>query len=72
MTQELKYVSPEEDVSLVRIDQVYESLRFNDYLAQNGIGEIVDNSIEARAANIEVRFTVEKAQKTGKKKGWGT
>lgn len=68
MTQELKYVSPEEDVSLVRIDQVYESLRFNDYLAQNGIGEIVDNSIEARAANIEVRFTVEKAQKTGKKK----
>ena len=55
-------------VELIRIDRMYESLRFNDYSAQNGLGEIVDNSVEAGAANIAVRFTTEKIRKSGKKR----
>lgn len=55
-------------VALIRIDRMYESLRYNDYSAQNGLGEIVDNSVEAGAAHIAVMVTVEKARKPGKKK----
>lgn len=55
-------------VALIRVDRMYESLRYNDYSAQNGLGEIVDNSIEAGAATIEVKFTIEKVRKPGKKK----
>jgi hypothetical protein len=47
---------------------VYESLRYNDYSAQNSLGEIIDNSIEAEVAKIEVKFTTEKIQKAGKRK----
>lgn len=60
--------SSESDVSLIRIDRVYESLRYNDYSAQNGLGEIVDNSVEAGSSNIAVRLTVEKLPNQGRKK----
>ena len=43
--------------SLINISQVYESLRYNDYSVENGLGEIVDNSVEAGASEIRVYFT---------------
>lgn len=52
-------------VELIRVDRMYESLRYNDFSAQNGLGEIVDNSVEAGAANIELRLTEEKVRKPG-------
>ena len=55
-------------VALIRVDRMYESLRYNDYSAQNGLGEIVDNSVEAGAAHIAVMVTVEKVRKPEKKK----
>lgn len=55
-------------VALIRVDRMYESLRYNDYSAQNGLGEIVDNSVEAKAAHINVVVTVEKMRKPGRKK----
>ena len=55
-------------VALIRVDRMYESLRYNDYSPQNGLGEIVDNSVEAGAARIDVMVTVEKVRKEGKKK----
>ena len=55
-------------VALIRVDRMYESLRYNDYSPQNGLGEIVDNSVEAGAAHIDVAVTVEKMRKPGKKK----
>lgn len=60
--------TPSPPIPLIRVDRMYESLRYNDYSAQNGLGEIVDNSIEAGAANIEVKFAVEKILKPGKRK----
>lgn len=59
---------PTPSVALIRVDRMYESLRYNDYSAQNGLGEIVDNSVEAGAAHITVMVTVEKVRKPGKKK----
>ena len=55
-------------VALIRVDRMYESLRYNDYSAQNGLGEIVDNSVEAGAAHVDVIVTVEKVRKPEKKK----
>ena len=55
-------------VSLIRVDRMYESLRYNDYSAQNGLGEIVDNSVEAKPNWIEVFVTTDKVQKPGKRK----
>ena len=55
-------------VALIRVDRMYESLRYNDYSPQNGLGEIVDNSVEAGAAHITVMVTVGKVRKPGKKK----
>ena len=55
-------------VALIRMSKIYESLRYNDYSAENGLGEIVDNSIEARAANIYVDLTIKKVKKPEKKK----
>lgn len=55
-------------VALIRVDRMYESLRYNDYSPQNGLGEIVDNAVEAQAAHINVMVTVEKLRKTEKKK----
>lgn len=55
-------------VALIRVDRMYESLRYNDYSAQNGLGEIIDNSVEAGAAHVNVLVTVEKVRKPEKKK----
>lgn len=59
---------PSSSVALIRVDRMYESLRYNDYSAQNGLGEIIDNSVEAKAAHINVVVTVDKVRKPGKKK----
>lgn len=48
---------------LIRVDRMYESLRYNDYSTENGLGEIVDNAIEAGAANISVELKKEKVLK---------
>lgn len=48
---------------LIRIDRIYESLRYNDYSTENGLGEIVDNAIEAGAANISIEIKKEKVLK---------
>ena len=58
----------EQAVDLIRVDRMYESLRYNDYSAQNGLGEIVDNSVEAGAAHIDVLVTVEKVRKPEKRR----
>lgn len=62
----LKKTTP--GVALIRISKIYESLRYNEYSAENGLGEIVDNSIEARAANIHVDLTIQKVKKADKKR----
>lgn len=54
------------DNALINISQVYESLRYNDYSVENGLGEIVDNSVEAGASEIRVYFT-KKVKRIGKK-----
>lgn len=61
-------IQQDTSVALIRVDRMYESLRYNDYSPQNGLGEIVDNSVEAGAAHIEVMVAVEKVRKPGKKK----
>ena len=55
-----------QDNALINISQVYESLRYNDYSVENGLGEIVDNSVEAGASEIRVYF-VKKTRRVGKK-----
>ncbi len=71
---EREYPMPQEEtmqdssVALIRVDRMYESLRYNDYSAQNGLGEIVDNSVEAGAANIHVKLTVDKVKRPEKKR----
>lgn len=55
-------------VALIRVDRMYESLRYNDYSATNGLGEIVDNAVEAGAAHIEVFTKIEKVRRPDKKK----
>ena len=54
------------DNALINISQVYESLRYNDYSVENGLGEIVDNSVEAGASEIRVYFK-KKVKHIGKK-----
>lgn len=54
------------DNALINISQVFESLRYNDYSVENGLGEIVDNSVEAGASEIRVYFT-KKIKRIGKK-----
>lgn len=46
------------DNALINISQVYESLRYNDYSVENGLGEIVDNSVEAGAS--EIRYILQR------------
>ena len=55
-----------QDNALINISQVYESLRYNDYSVENGLGEIVDNSVEAGASEIRVYFA-KKTRRVGKK-----
>lgn len=45
---------------LINISKMYESLRYNDYSIENGLGEIVDNSVEAGARHINVFFEKKK------------
>ena len=53
--------------SLIRLDRMYESLRYNEYSMESGLGEIVDNSVEAQAARIKIDITTEKSRKKKKK-----
>lgn len=55
-------------VELIRVDRLYESLRYNDYSPENGMGELVDNSVEAGAMRIDVKITRSKQQGKGKPK----
>ncbi|MCC8060681.1 MAG: ATP-binding protein [Clostridiales bacterium] len=55
-----------QDNALIDISKIYESLRYNDYSVENGLGEIVDNSVEAGASEIRVYF-VKKTRRVGKK-----
>ena len=54
-------------VELIRVDKLYESLRYNEYSPENGMGEIVDNSVEAGATRIDVKIT--RSKKPGKGRG---
>lgn len=54
--------------ALIRLDRMYESLRYNDFSPNNGLGEIVDNSIDAGAANIAIFVATQKVQKPGKRR----
>ena len=56
----------QKQVSLIRVDRLYESLRYNEYTPENGLGEIVDNSVEAGASRIHVRITRAKVQGRGR------
>ncbi|MEF9840388.1 MAG: ATP-binding protein [Lachnospiraceae bacterium] len=51
---------------LIDTSHMYESLRFNDYSVENGLGEIVDNAVEAGASEIKIDLK-RKTQKYGKK-----
>ena len=51
---------------LINTAQMYESLRYNDYSVENGLGEIVDNSVEAGANEIRIDFK-KRIQQFGKK-----
>lgn len=51
---------------LIDTSHMYESLRFNDYSVENGLGEIVDNAVEAGASEIRVDLK-RKTQKYVKK-----
>lgn len=54
-------------VELIRVDRLYESLRYNEYTPDNGLGEIVDNSVEAGSTRIDVRITkVKESRSKGK------
>lgn len=66
--QENKVQNPkiQKGESLINISKIYESLRYNDYSIENGIGEIIDNSVEAGASEIHV-FIEKKSQGSGKK-----
>ncbi|MCC8105767.1 MAG: ATP-binding protein [Clostridiales bacterium] len=55
-----------QDNALIDTSKIYESLRYNDYSVENGLGEIVDNSVEAGASEIRVDF-VKKTRRIGKK-----
>ena len=41
---------------LIDVSHMYESLRYNDYSVENGLGEIVDNAVEAGAREIRIDF----------------
>ena len=51
---------------VIDTSKVYESLRYNDYSVENGLGEIVDNAIEAGAKDIKINF-IRSKYRAGKK-----
>ena len=53
-------------IELIDTFHMYESLRFNDYSVENGLGEIVDNAVEAGANEVRVDLK-RKTRKYGKK-----
>ena len=53
-------------ISLINTSQIYESLRYNDYSVENGLGEIVDNAVEAGASEVRV-FFIKKQLNVGRK-----
>ena len=57
-----------EQMPLIRVDKLYESLRYNEYSPENGMGEIVDNSVEAGAARIDLCITRSKQKGKGRPK----
>lgn len=65
---EIQYQASGKKVELIRVDRLYESLRYNEYSPENGMGEIVDNSVEAGATRIDVKITRMKHQGKGKPK----
>lgn len=60
-----KMLSQGQPEGLIRVDRMYDSLRYNDYSMENGLGEIVDNSVEAGAGKIRI-FIKEEQVKTNK------
>ncbi|MGG1639120.1 ATP-binding protein [Paenibacillus sp. NRS-1760] len=56
----------DEGLNLIRPQSMYESLRYAEYDIASGLGEIVDNGIEANASSIWIRAKIEK-QKNEKK-----
>lgn len=51
---------------LIDVSHMYESLRYNDYSVENGLGEIVDNAVEAGTREIRIDFE-KKSVKLGKR-----
>ena len=39
---------------LIDVSRMYESLRYNDYSVENGLGEIVDNAVEQVQERLEL------------------
>ena len=69
MTKEINQnQANQQKVELIRVDRLYESLRYNEYSPENGMGEIVDNSVEAGATRIDVKIVRAKQQGKGKPK----
>ncbi len=56
------------NVEMINLSKVYESLRFSEYSVENGIGELVDNGVEAGAHNLRVDISSEKQKIDGRKK----
>lgn len=62
MVVKLYQINSKAPASLIRVDKMYESLRYNDLPPASGLGEIVDNSVDAGAANIAVFVVVQKVR----------
>lgn len=60
------------NVELINLSQIYESLRYSEYSVANGIGELADNGVEAGAHNIRVDVISSKKKVPGKKKDQDT
>ncbi|WP_456010608.1 ATP-binding protein [Clostridium butyricum] len=56
------------NIELIKTDRLYESLRFAEYDITSGIGEIIDNSIEAKARKIFIDIEIEKIDGVKSKK----
>ena len=61
-------MASEKQMPLIRVDKLYESLRYNEYSPENGMGEIVDNSVEAGANRIDLCITRTKEKGKGRPK----
>lgn len=67
--KENQVVKKEEKMQpLIKLDKVYESLRVAEYCVNDGIGEIVDNAIEARPQDIYIDIETQHIRFDGKKR----